>query len=100
MPGLIGLLGEDEAELKADLIAYQAGIAGWPQAGVPASADIVAAIAKLLAALDQTIVDIESNKATTPISRPRRRSIGCWSYRESGTSPCGRELSWGNSLMP
>lgn len=76
LPGLIGLLGEDEAELKADLIAYQAGIAGWPQAGVPASADIVAAIAKLLAALDQTIVDIESKqgdhtyiKAKTTVDR-------------------------------
>ncbi|WP_247320966.1 AAA family ATPase [Bradyrhizobium sp. 141] len=62
LPGLIGLVGDDEAELKADLIAYQAGIAGWPQAGVPASADIVASIAKLLAALDQAIVDIESKQ--------------------------------------
>lgn len=62
LPGLIGLVGDDESELKADLIAYQAGIAGWPQAGVPASADIVASIAKLLAALDQAIVDIESKQ--------------------------------------
>lgn len=62
LPGLIGLLGEDEAELQADLIAYQAGIAGWPQAGVPASAAIAASIAKLLAALDQAIVAIESKQ--------------------------------------
>jgi recombinational DNA repair ATPase RecF len=76
LPGLIGLLGDDEAELKADLIAYQAGIAGWAQAAVPASADIVASIAKLLAVLDQAIVDIESKqgdhtyiKAKTKIDR-------------------------------
>ncbi|MCK1606510.1 AAA family ATPase [Bradyrhizobium sp. 166] len=62
LPGLIGLLGEDEAELKADLIAYQAGIAGWPQAGVPASAAIASSIAKLLAALDPAIVAIESKQ--------------------------------------
>ncbi|GAA0002264.1 hypothetical protein BRDID11002_22650 [Bradyrhizobium diazoefficiens] len=69
-------LGDDEAKLKADLIAYQTGIAGWPQAAVPASADIVASIAKLLAMLDQAIVDIESKqgdhtyiKAKTKIDR-------------------------------
>lgn len=62
LPGLIGLLGDGEAALKADLIAYQAGIAGWPQTAVPASADIVAAISKLLATLDQAIADIESKQ--------------------------------------
>lgn len=62
LPGLIGLLGDGEAQLKADLIAYQAGITGWPQAAVPASADIVASIAKLLATLDQAITDIESKQ--------------------------------------
>ncbi len=62
LPGLIGLLGEGEAALKTDLIAYQAGIAGWPQTAVPASADIVAAIAKLLATFDQAIADIESKQ--------------------------------------
>jgi ABC-type lipoprotein export system ATPase subunit len=62
LPGLIGF-GAGDAALKADLIAYQAGIAGWPQAAaVSASADIVAAIAKLLATLDQAIVDIESKQ--------------------------------------
>jgi ABC-type lipoprotein export system ATPase subunit len=62
LPGLIGLLGDGEAALKADLIAYQAGIAGWPQIAVPASANIVASIAKLLAALDQAIADIEAKQ--------------------------------------
>ncbi|WP_158745263.1 AAA family ATPase [Acidisphaera sp. L21] len=59
LPGLIGLLGSGEAALKTDLISYQAGIAGWPQSAVPASADIVAVIVKLLATVDQAIVDIE-----------------------------------------
>ncbi len=62
LPGLIGHLGDGEAALKADLTAYQAGIAGWPQSAVPASADIVSAIAKLLATLDQAIADIESKQ--------------------------------------
>ena len=62
LPGLIGLLGDGESALKTDLIAYQAGIAGWPQSAVPASADIIAAIAKLLATLDQAIADIESKQ--------------------------------------
>lgn len=62
LPGLIGLLGDDETALKADLIAYQVGVAGWPQTAVPASADIVSAIAKLLATLDQAIADIEAKQ--------------------------------------
>src|SRR5208283_4204806 len=62
LPGLIGLLGDGEAALKTDLLAYQAGIAGWLQSAVPTSADIVAAIAKLLATLYQAIADIESKQ--------------------------------------
>ncbi len=62
LPGLIGLLGDGEAALKADLLAYQTGIAGWPHSAAPASADIVAAITKLLATLDQAIADIESKQ--------------------------------------
>lgn len=62
LPGLIGLLGDGEAALKADLITYQVSIARWPQTAVPASADIVAAIAKLLATLNQAVADIESKQ--------------------------------------
>lgn len=62
LPGLIGLLGDGEAALKADLIAYQAGIAGWPQGALPASADIAAAISKLLATLDRAIASIEAKQ--------------------------------------
>lgn len=62
LPGLIGHLGDGEAALKADLIAYQADIADWPQTAVPASADVIAAIATLLATLGQAIADIESKQ--------------------------------------
>lgn len=62
LPGLIGLLGDGEAALKADLTAYQGGVAGWPQGAVPASTDIVVAIANLLATLDQAIAEIESKQ--------------------------------------
>lgn len=62
LPGLIGHLGDGEAALKADLIDYEAGIVGWPDTAVPTSANIVSAIAKLLASLDQAIADIESKQ--------------------------------------
>lgn len=62
LPALTGLLGDGEAALKADLIAYQGGIAGWPQTALPSSAKVVAAIVKLLATLDQAIADIESKQ--------------------------------------
>ena len=62
LPGLIGLIGDGEIALKGDLSAYQAGIADWPQGAVPASADIVAAIAKLLTMLDQALADIEAKQ--------------------------------------
>ena len=62
LPGLIGLLGNGEAALKTDLIAYQAGIAGWPQSTLPASADIAAAISKLLATVDRAIASIEAKQ--------------------------------------
>lgn len=62
LPGLIGLVGDSEAALKTDLIAYQAGIAGWPQGVVPTSDGIVEAIVKLLSTLDQAITDIDSKQ--------------------------------------
>lgn len=62
LPGVIGPLGDGEAALKTDLIAYQAAIAGWPQGAVPASGDIIAAITALLAVLDQAIADIEAKQ--------------------------------------
>lgn len=62
LPGLIDHLSDGEAELKVDLMGYQAGIGGWPQTVVPASVNIVAAIAKLLATLDHTIAYIASKQ--------------------------------------
>ncbi|MHC5653165.1 AAA family ATPase [Stappia sp. ICDLI1TA098] len=62
LPGLIGLLGDGDAVLKSDLVAYQAGVAGWPKSAAPASVGIVASIRKLLTALDQAISDIEAKQ--------------------------------------
>lgn len=62
LPGLIGLLGDGEATLRADLMAYQMGVASWPQGAPPASTDIVVAIDKLLTRLDQDIAYIESKQ--------------------------------------
>lgn len=62
LPGLIGLLGDGEAALKGDLIAFQSGVAGWPKSGAPASIDIVTAVAKLLGSLNQAITDIEAKQ--------------------------------------
>jgi len=62
LPGLIGLIGDGEVALKADLIAYQAGFAGWPQGAIPASTNIMPAIATLLITLDQAIADIKAKQ--------------------------------------
>lgn len=62
LPGLIGLLGDSDATLKSDLVAYLGGIVGWPKSAVPASSGIVTLIAKLLAALDKAISDIEAKQ--------------------------------------
>ncbi|HYD07163.1 MAG TPA: AAA family ATPase [Reyranella sp.] len=62
LPTLIGLLGDDDAALKADLLSYQTGVAGWPQSAVPASARIAGGIVKLVATLDLAIADIASKQ--------------------------------------
>lgn len=62
LPGVIGLLHDDDAALKAGLIAYQTVIIGWAEGAPPASANIAASIATLLATLDKAIVDIESKQ--------------------------------------
>ncbi len=62
LPGLIGLLGDGDAALKSDLVAYQAGVAVWPKSDAPSSAGIVASISKLLTALDKAISDIEAKQ--------------------------------------
>ncbi|KUL92590.1 chromosome segregation protein SMC [Bosea sp. WAO] len=62
LTGLIGLLDDGDAPLKSDLVTYQADVAGWPKSAAPASASIVASIAKLLATLDQAISDVEAKQ--------------------------------------
>ena len=62
LPGLVGLLGDGDAELKANLETYQAGVAAWTQGSAPTSVDIVAAITKLLHGLNQSIADIEAKQ--------------------------------------
>jgi len=61
LPGLIGLLGDDSAQ-KANLTTYHASLVNWPESAPPATADISAAIAKLLKSLDQAINDIEAKQ--------------------------------------
>lgn len=62
LTGLTGLLGDGDAALKVDLIAYRKGIVGWPQTVLASSADVVAAIVKLLVTLDQAIAKIEAEQ--------------------------------------
>ena len=62
LPTLIGLLGDDEAAFKAELVAYQGEVAGWPQSAVPASAQVAAGIVELIAALGLAIAGIESKQ--------------------------------------
>jgi recombinational DNA repair ATPase RecF len=62
LPGLLGLLGDVDAELKSDLVAYQADVAGWPKSSAPSSATTVASISRLLTALDKAISEIEAKQ--------------------------------------
>ncbi|MHA6644000.1 AAA family ATPase [Mesorhizobium sp. A623] len=63
LPGLIEHLNDDdESGPKSKLIAYQAGVSAWPVAEAPASADIIAVIAAMLADLDEDIAAIEAKQ--------------------------------------
>jgi hypothetical protein len=62
LPTLIGLLADEDAALKADVVAYQTDLAGWPLGAVPASAQMAEGLVKLVAMLDLTIADIESRQ--------------------------------------
>ena len=62
LSGLIGLLGDGEVPFKDMLVAYQASVAGWPNAASPRSGDIIVSVAKLLATLSQSIADIEAKQ--------------------------------------
>ncbi|MCA0858790.1 AAA family ATPase [Phaeobacter italicus] len=62
LPGLIGLLREEDAALESDLLTFQADVVKWPKSAAPASAGIIASIGKFLATLDQVISDIEEKQ--------------------------------------
>ncbi|GCB06547.1 AAA family ATPase [Ralstonia sp. SET104] len=63
LPALIGVVGTDETLLRAELVAYQTGIAEWSQgSAMPPSATVVTAIGNLLPSLNQAIADIESKQ--------------------------------------
>jgi len=61
LPGLAGLLIDRDTALNADLLAYQADVIDW-QGGTLPSADIVAKIAKMFGALNQSIAEIEARQ--------------------------------------
>lgn len=76
LPVLLGLLGDDELDLKSCLISYQESVAVWQQKSVPASNDLTTAIISLLANLDHEIAEIENKqgdhtyaKAKTKVDR-------------------------------
>lgn len=63
LPAMIEHLSDDDdADLKAALIAYQAGVDGWPAAHAPNSAAIVAELETRLSDLDHQIADIEAKQ--------------------------------------
>lgn len=63
LPALIDLLADDDGTgIKSRLIAYQAGVAGWPAVEVPDAVGVVGDIAMLIADLDQQISDIEAKQ--------------------------------------
>ena len=62
LSSLIGLLGDEDAALKSELVAYRTGLTGWPQGALPASAHIAARLVELAAVLNLAIVEIESKQ--------------------------------------
>jgi len=62
LPGVIDLSEEDHEGFRAALMAYQAGIVGWPASAAPDFAAITAALEAQLVGLDQDIADIEAKQ--------------------------------------
>jgi predicted ATPase len=63
LPGMIDHLPEGDPDgFRAALIAYQAGIAGWPAASAPDSIAITAELEARLIALNQEIAHIEEKQ--------------------------------------
>ncbi len=63
LPALIEHLADDDGTgIKSQLIAYQAGIAGWPEAEAPDAVGLVGEIGALIADLDQQISNIEAKQ--------------------------------------
>lgn len=63
LPAMIEHLSDDDGDgFKTALIAYQAGVGGWPTIDAPDSAAIVAELEKRLSDLDHEIADIETKQ--------------------------------------
>lgn len=63
LPGMIDHLSEEDPEgFRTALMAFQAGIAGWPASAAPDSAAITAGLEARLTGLDQDIADIETKQ--------------------------------------
>lgn len=63
LPAMIEHLPDDDGDwFKIALIAYQTGVSGWPAAGAPESAAIVAELEARLAVLEKDIADIEAKQ--------------------------------------
>lgn len=63
LPAMIEHLSDDDGDgFKTALIAYQAGVGGWPTVYAPDSAAIVAELETRLSDLDHEIADIEAKQ--------------------------------------
>lgn len=63
LPAMIEHLSDDDGDgFKNELIAYQAGVGGWPTVDAPDSAAIVAELETRLSKLDYEIADIEAKQ--------------------------------------
>lgn len=61
LPGLIGLLEEDNPA-RERLTSYRSSVAAWPGADVPTTDDVRSAVLGVLAAVDQSIAEIEARQ--------------------------------------
>lgn len=85
LTGLIGLLGDGHADLKAELVIYQTGVAGWPAGEAPDAASILDALVKLVADLNQDIKDIEKKQGNHTYIKAKSKIDRLFDLRDERT---------------
>ncbi|KRQ95145.1 AAA family ATPase [Bradyrhizobium valentinum] len=73
LPGLAGLLGDADGQIKTELASYQAAVEAWSSGDAPASAAVIASISALFSQLNARIADIEANQGEHTYAKAKAR---------------------------